>query len=193
MRPQFSEFLEITEIPEYRDNHHSQVAGGQGERSKPASLARGFALLDNMRRPSHRHPIARPLSRLFGQSRRWCSAAVAVSMLFQALLPLLHQPQVAANADGIPAWIFASLCRGAAADVATIPADENQQPAPSTAPRCPVCLAAQLASLMLPPPNVAGVTLPIHGEAARFQDTTVAPVIAARILSPQARAPPSPV
>ena len=140
--------------------------------------------LDNMRRQSHRHHIARPLSRLFGQSRRWCNAAVAVSLLFQALLPLLHQPQVAANADGIPAWIFASLCRGAAADVATIPADENQQPAPSTAPRCPVCLAAQLASLMLPPPTVAGVTLPIQGEAARFQDATVAPIIAARSLKP---------
>ena len=146
-----------------------------------------------MRRQSHWHDTARPLSRLLGHSRRWCHAAVAMSLLFQALLPLLHQPQVAADADGIPAWIFASLCRGAAADAATIPTDENQQPAPSTAPKCPVCLAAQLASLMLPPPNVAGVTLPIQGEAARFQDATVAPVIAARILSPQARAPPSPV
>jgi hypothetical protein len=45
MRSQFSEFLESSEIFEYTDNNHSQIAGGQGELADEITTYAGAILV----------------------------------------------------------------------------------------------------------------------------------------------------
>ncbi len=121
-----------------------------------------------------------------------------MALLFQALLPVVHQPRPESAAADVPDWILSSLCRGGVSlDTVAIAADQiDRQPATPkmpTCPICPICLAAQFAGLLFLPPVPAALLLPAQSEAIRFSAIPVARILAARIRSPQARAPPLPM
>jgi hypothetical protein len=191
MRPQFSEFLETSEVLEYAGDNHSQGPDGQADR---IGLLRDNALsLTSMRQRAGRQNTNWRPSRRFGSARVCCSVAIVLSLLFQAALPLVHQRPRTDNPAGIPDWILASLCSGAgAAETAANGADETDgsQPTSPKPPRCPVCLAAQLASLLSPPPAIANLPPPIDrdGRRHRLADAELALVVP--LVRPQARAPP---
>ena len=113
---------------------------------------------------------------------------LAVSLLlFQTLLPVLHQPPYLTVNQAVPAWVLTSLCRSGAAIDAS--GDTQQQAPAMKAPFCPICLSAQISGTFLPantvdtppPRDLEGIVL--HNPPAVFIATI-------RDRGPPARAPP---
>jgi len=79
---------------------------------------------------------------------------VVLGLLFHSLLPIAHPPARGSSAVDIPDWIMATLCLGDA----SLGTEDGTPPA--KCPACPICLAAQLASVLYPPPATTGLVLP---------------------------------
>jgi len=119
----------------------------------------------------------------------WTARIAAFALLFQALLPLLHTPPRPPAAADVPAWVFASLCRGATTPGPASAGDRQRSAPAKPAPVCPVCQLAQIAGTFLPP---FASELPPRRQSERMvlPEAPAALTAVPRDRRPSARAPP---
>jgi len=140
----------------------------------------------------HRSRATADLNRRWAaNARSLCSGLVALALLFQAFLPLVHQPPKAVGETGdIPGWILASLCLGSTSvDGSQTGPVDDQAPA-SKCPVCPICLAAHYAGTLFAAPQIASLILPTVISRVDFVVSASSAPARVVIRRPPSRGPP---